>query len=140
MNQHTAPSLHQRAPTPPHRFLKRATQYLLNHKMTHCSTYTTPDLPPTLAARLALCKGIHSNKYRPLKSSQTTPNIQLRLLPNHSPYSKTHRFFSHTSHYITPIKLTPTRQSIHNAAAAKSNPVLYTQLRLMLNLCPLPVW
>ena len=30
---------------PPHRFLKRTAKYLLNHKMTHCSTYTTPDLP-----------------------------------------------------------------------------------------------
>ena len=69
MNHQTVASLHQRTRTPAHRFLKRTTKYLLNHKMTHCSTYTTPDLPPTLAARLAICKGIHSNKYPPLKSS-----------------------------------------------------------------------
>ena len=70
MNQPTVPSHHQRTRTPPtHRFLKRATQYLLNHKLTHCSSYTTPDLPPTLAAPLAVCKAIHSNKYPPVKFS-----------------------------------------------------------------------
>ena len=101
MNQHTAPSLHQRAPTPPRHFLKRATQYLLNHKMTHCSTYTTPDLPPTLAARLAVCKGIHSNKYRPLKYTYPTPNIPLRLLPNHNPYDQMPYSF-HTPYIVLP--------------------------------------
>ena len=69
MNQHTESSLHPHARTPAHRFLKPTTKYLLNHKMTHRSTYTTADLTPTLAARLALGKGTHSNKYRPLKSS-----------------------------------------------------------------------
>ena len=68
MNRHTVSSLHQRAPAPPHRFLKRTTKCLLNHKMTHCSTYTNPDLPPTLPATLALCKRIHSNKYPTAKS------------------------------------------------------------------------
>ena len=103
MNQRTVSSLHHRARTPAHRFLKRTTKYLLNHKMTHHSTYTTPDLPPTLTARLVLCKGIHTNKYRPVKSSQPTPNIPLRLPPKQNPYSKIHRFFSDTTHYITPI-------------------------------------
>ena len=68
-NQQPVSSLYHRTRTPAHRFLKRTTKYLLNHKMTQSSTYTTPDLPPTLAARLAVCKGIHSNKYSPLKSS-----------------------------------------------------------------------
>ena len=69
MNYQTVSSLHHRARTPAHRVLKRTTKYLLNHNMTYCSTYTTPYLPPTISARLAVCKGIHSNKYRPLKSS-----------------------------------------------------------------------
>ena len=69
INQHTVSSLHYRPRTPVHRFLKRTTKYLLNHKMTLCSTFTPLDLPPTLAARLAVCKRIHCNKYRPLKSS-----------------------------------------------------------------------
>ena len=69
MNQHTVSRLHHRARAATHRLLKSITKYLLNHKMTHCSTYTSPDLPPTLAARRALCEGIHSNKYRPLKYS-----------------------------------------------------------------------
>ena len=111
----TLPSLNQRTvwsqpyrPRPPaEHFLKCTTQYLLTHKMTHCSTYTTPDLPPMLAARLAVCTGIHSNIYRPLKSSQPTPNIPLRPLPNQNPYSTTRRFLSHTLHYITAISVTP---------------------------------
>ena len=103
MNQHTVSSLHHLARAPAHRFLKRTTKYLLNHKMTHCSTYTTPDLPPTLAARLALCKGIHSNKYRTLKSSQPTPNISLQLLLKHNSQPRIRRFLSHTLHYIAPI-------------------------------------
>ena len=69
MDQHTVYSLHCRARTPAHSFLKLTTKYLLKHKMTQCSTYTTPNLPPTLAACLAVCKGIHSNKCRPIKSS-----------------------------------------------------------------------
>ena len=69
MSQQTVSSLHHRTGAAAHRFLKRTTKELLSHKMTPCSTYTTPDLPPTLAARLSLCKGIHSHKYRPLKSS-----------------------------------------------------------------------
>ena len=88
MNQQKASSPNCRSPTPAHRFLKRTTKYLLNNRTTRCSTYTTADLPPILAARLAVCNAIHSNKYRPLKSSYPTPNIQLRLLPNHNPYSK----------------------------------------------------
>ena len=84
VNQHTVSSLHHRARSPPHRFLKRTPRYLINHKMTHCSTYTTPDLPPTLAARLAVCKRIHSNKYPPIKSCYPTSNIPLRLLTKHS--------------------------------------------------------
>ena len=69
MNQHTISSRNYRARTPAHRFLKLTTKYLLKHKMTQCSTYTTPNLPPTLAACLTVCKGIHSNKCRPIKSS-----------------------------------------------------------------------
>ena len=65
MNQQTVSSLQYSPRRRVHRLCKRTTKYLLNHKMTHCSTYTTPDLPPTFAARLALCKGIHSNKYPP---------------------------------------------------------------------------
>ena len=103
MNEQTVSSLYRRARTPAHRLLKPTTKYLLNHKMTHCSTYTTPGLPPTLAARLALCKAIHSNKCGPLKCFYPTPNIPLRLLPNHNPYSKTRRFLSPSLHYINPI-------------------------------------
>ena len=69
MNHQTVSRPNRRARKQADRFLKSTTKYLLNHKITHCSTYATPDLPPTLAARLAVCKGIHSNKYRPLKSS-----------------------------------------------------------------------
>ena len=54
---------------PAHRFFTHTTEYLFNHKITHCCTYTTPDRNTTLADRLAICKAIHSNKYRPLKSS-----------------------------------------------------------------------
>ena len=64
MNQQTVSGLPYRSSARPQRLLRRTTKYLLAHKMTHCSTYTTPDLPPTLAPRLALCKAIHSNKYR----------------------------------------------------------------------------
>ena len=128
MNQHTAPSLHQRARTPPHRFLKRTTQYLLNHKMTHCSKHTTPDLPPTLAARLALCKCIRSNKYPPVKSSYSTSNIPLRRLPNHNPYSNTSCFLPHTLHYITPIYLLPT--SIIARPSSIPRPTQYTAVLL----------
>ena len=128
MNHHTVSSLHQRARTPPHRFLKRTTQYLLNHKMTHCSTYTTPDLPPTLAARLALCKRIHSNKYPPVKSCYPTSNIPLRRLPNHNPYSNTSCFLPHTLHYITPIYLLPT--SIIARPSSTPRPTQYTALQL----------
>ena len=88
MNQHTVSSHHQRARIPAHPFLKRTTKYLLSQKLTHCSTYTTPDLLPTLAACLAVCKGIQSNKHPPVKSSEPTPNIQLWLLSNHNLYSK----------------------------------------------------
>ena len=88
MNQESVCTLHYRARTAARRFLKRTTKYLHNHKKTQCSTYTTPDLPPTLAACLAVCKGIHSNKYPPVKSSEPTPNIQLWLLSNHNLYSK----------------------------------------------------
>ena len=45
-----------RARTPAHRLRRRTTKYLLKQKMTHCSTYTTPDLPPTLAARFPYAK------------------------------------------------------------------------------------
>ena len=101
MNQPTVPSLHQRARTPPHRFLKRTTQYLLNRKMTHCSTYTTPDLPPTLAAPLALCKAIHSNKYPTVKSSQPSPNIPLQPFLNKAHTQKPAASF-HTLYTILP--------------------------------------
>ena len=101
MNHQTVSSLHHRARTPAHRFLKPTTKYLLNHKMTHCSTYTTSDLPPTLPARLALWKAIETNKYRPLKSSKTTSNIPLRPLPNK--YKTTRRFLPKTLHYITSL-------------------------------------
>ena len=107
MNLQTVRSLHYRARTRIHRLLKRTTKYLLNNKMTRCSTYTTPAHPPTLTARLVLCKAIHSNKYPPVKSSQPTPNIPLRPLPNQNPYSTTRRFLSHTLHYITAISVTP---------------------------------
>ena len=100
MNQQTVSSLHHRARTPAHRFLKRTTKYVLNHKMIHCSTYTHPNPRPTLAGRLALCKGIHSNKYPTLKFSQPTPNIPLHHLSKHSPKPKTRRFLSHTLHYF----------------------------------------
>ena len=133
-------SFHYRPSARMHCLCKRTTKYLLNHKMTQCATYTTPDLPPTLAARLALCKGIHSNKHRQLKSSQPTANIQLRLLRNHNPNSIAHRFLSYASHYIKPTSPPYTGHSIHNAAAAKSSAVLYTQLSLILHSCPLPVW
>ena len=69
MNQQTVSTLHCQARTPANSLLKRNTEYQLNNKMTQCSTYTTPDLPPALAARPALCKAIHSNKYRPVKSA-----------------------------------------------------------------------
>ena len=69
MNHQTVPRRCYCGRKPAHRFFTHTTEYLLNHKITHCSTYTTPDLPTTLAARLAICKAIHSNKYRPLKSS-----------------------------------------------------------------------
>ena len=101
MNQQIVSSFHYRSSPRVHRLLKRTTKYLLTHLMTRCSTYTTPHLPPALAARPAVCKRVHSNKYRPLKSSQPTPNIQPRLLPKQNPYSKAHRFFSHALHYIT---------------------------------------
>ena len=101
MNQQTVSSFHYRPSARVHRLCKRITKYLLNRTMTTRSTCTTPDLPPTFAARLALCKGIHSNKYPPLKSSQTTGSMPLQLLPKQNPYSKTHRFFSRISHYTT---------------------------------------
>ena len=85
MNLQTVPSRHYRARTPAHRFLTRTTKYLLTHTMTHCSTYSTPDLPPTLAARLALCKGIHSNKYR-----HSNPPKQLAAYHFSSFLNKTH--------------------------------------------------
>ena len=102
MNQHTVSSLHYRARTPAHRVLKRTTKYLLNDKMTHRSTYATPDLPPTLAARLAVRKGIHSNKYRPVNSFKPTRSIPLRsfLIKTHS--QKMRRFVSDALNYITP--------------------------------------
>ena len=103
INHQIVSSLHYRARTPAHRLLKRTTKYLRTHKMTQCSTYTTPDRPPTLAARLAVCKDIHSNKYRPAKSSQPTTYIPPRLLPKQNPYSITHQVFSHTLHYGNPI-------------------------------------
>ena len=139
MNQHTVSSLHYSPRTPPHRFLKRTTKCLLNHQMTRCSTYTTPDLPPTLAARLAPCQSIHS-KYPPVKSSQPTPNIPLRLLPKHEPYSNTRRFFPHALHYTSLTELTPTSHSMYSAADAKSITVYNTPLRLILHLCAPPVW
>ena len=108
--------------------------------MTQCSTYTTPDHPPTLTARLVLCKAIHSNRYWSVKSSQPTPNIPLRLHPKQNPYSKTRQLLSHTLHYINPTYLPPTHHPIHNAAAAKSNAVFNTQLCLILHLSALPVW
>ena len=108
--------------------------------MTHCSTYTTPDLPPALGSRPAVCKRVNSNTYRPLTSSQLTRNIQLRLLPNHNPYSTTRRFSSNTLHWTARIQLPPIPHSMHSAAAAKSNPVFDTQLSLILHLCALPAW
>ena len=69
MNHLTVSSPIHRARTPAHRFLERTTKYPPNNQPIQSSTYTSPDLPPTLVARLALCTGIHSNKYRPLKSS-----------------------------------------------------------------------
>ena len=85
MNQHTVSSFHHRVPTPPHRLLKRTTKYLPNHKITHGPTCTTPDLPPTLPAPLALCKRIHSKKYPTVKSS-----YQLRTCHVPSFLNKTH--------------------------------------------------
>ena len=82
MNQTDVSILHYRARTPAHSFLKRTTIYLFTHKLIQRSTYTIASI---LAVRLALCKGIHSNKYRPVKSSQPTPNIPLRLPPKHHP-------------------------------------------------------
>ena len=107
MNQQTVSSFHYRPSARVHRLCKRTTKCLCTHTMTTRSTCTTPDLPPTFAARLALCKGIHSNKYRPLKSSQTTPNIQLRLLPKQNPYSKP-TASCHTFYTVLPsLSLTP---------------------------------
>ena len=103
MNQPAVSRPHYRARTRVHRFLKHTTKHLLNNKMTHCSTYTAPDLPPILAARLALCKGIHFNIYPTVKSSPPTPTIPLRLLPKQNPYSKTRRFLPRTLHYVTLI-------------------------------------
>ena len=99
--------------------------------MTHFASYTTPDLPPTLAARLAACKGIHSNKDRPVKPSQPTPNIPRRHLASHNPYSKP-TASSHTLYTI----LLPSRGD----ATAKSNSVSNTELSLILHLSAPPVW
>ena len=97
-------------------------------------------LASTLATILGVCKAIHSNKYRAVKSSQPTRNIPLRLLPKQTPYSKTHQFLPHTLHYTTPTQIPPTRQSIHKATAAKSTAAHFTQLRLILHLYAPPVW
>ena len=109
--------------------------------MTQCSTYTTPDLPSTLAGRLAVCNAIHSNKCRPLKASFPTPTIPPRLLPKHNPYSKTRRVvLSHASHYNNPAYLPPTPNPICIAASAKFSAVFNTQLGLMLHSSALAVW
>ena len=100
-------------------------------KMTHFASFTTPDLPPTLAARLAACKGIHSNKDRPVKPSQPTPNIPRRHLASHNPYSKP-TASSHTLYTI----LLPSRGD----ATAKSNSVSNTELSLILHLSAPAVW
>ena len=107
MNQHTVSSLHHRASAPAHRFLKRTTKYQTNNHTTRRSTYTTPDLPPTLPARLAVRKGIHSNNYRPLKSSQPTPNTLLHLLPEQNPYSKTPTSCRKPYSILPPFSLPP---------------------------------
>ena len=106
-NQHTVSSLHYRPCTPAHCLCKPTTKCLLKDDMTHCSTYTSPDLPPTLAAPFALCKGIHSNIYPPIKSSYPSTKITLSLLSKHNPNSKSRRFLSHGLHYITPTYLRP---------------------------------
>ena len=115
--------------------------------MTHRCTYTNTDLPPTLAARFVVGEGIHSNKYRPLKDSQPTPNIPLRLLPN-----LTYHFgsFINTIHtekpaaarhvlytILTPFRFFPNSHSMHSAPPAKSNAVFNTLLVLILHLCAL---
>ena len=108
--------------------------------MTHCSTYTTPHLPPTLGARRAVGNAFRSNKCRPVKSSKPTPSIPLRLLPNHNPSSQRLRFLFHTLHYTSTHYFHPARQSIHKAGAAKFNAVFNTTICLCVRLSAPSVW
>ena len=112
---------------------------MVTHKLTQCSTYTTPHLPPTLAA--PSCR-TQKHPLQQISATQIllTNSQHTTSAPNHNPYSKTHCFLSHTSHYIILTEPPPTGHSIHNAAAAKSNAVFNMQLRLILHLCALAVW
>ena len=81
MNQHTVSNRHSRSPTPVHRCLKRTTQYLLTGKITPCSSWTTPDFPPTLAPPFC-CMQRH-----PLQQIPATQILLTNCKPTASPPS-----------------------------------------------------
>ena len=88
MNQHTASSRHYHGRTPPHRFLKRTTQCLLNHKMTHCSTYTTPDFLQHSLPLLPYAKASIPTNIRQSNPANQPPTYHFDSLLNTTPTQK----------------------------------------------------
>ena len=117
MNHQTVSSLHQRARTPPHRFLKCNIKYRLNHKITHCSTYTTPHLPPTLTARLAYVK------------PSIPTNIAHSKPPNQLPTYNVASFLI-TTHTQKPAGSSHTRYTILPPFSLPPSPAKSTSLQL----------